>query len=71
LEIKPIKPYLLGEIYSIHPSHTGSVYLFLKNPENRKNGIMTIGTIAETDFASNTTLPMNSPKDEPLKPIRK
>lgn len=62
--------YLFGDKYSIHPIHFGRLFLFLKNPENKVIGNIIIGTTADIDFASNTTLPISIPNDEPDKPIK-
>jgi hypothetical protein len=43
----------------------------LKNPENKIKGIKVIGAATTADFASNTTLPINSPNEEPQKHIKK
>jgi|LakMenEpi03Aug12_release.lakeMendotaPanAssembly.Ray.scaffolds.fasta_scaffold1074564_1 hypothetical protein len=58
-------------MYYIQNSHLGNSSRFLKNPENNINGNITIGTTLDTDLASSTTLPSNSPKLLPANPTKK
>jgi hypothetical protein len=44
--------------------------VFLKNPENKKRGSMTIGITALTDLLSVTIVPNMRPRDIPLKEPR-
>ncbi len=66
-----IKLYLFGETYSIQPIQTGKLALFLKKPENKIIGNMTIGMTLLTDLPSKMTLPMNKPNDPPANPDKK
>ena len=61
----------MGEMYWIHPIHAGILPVFLKKPENKVNGMMTIGMAEATDFSSVITLPNNSPKEFPQRPTKK
>lgn len=65
-----MNPYLFGDMYSNHPSQTGRSALFLKKPENKKKGSITMGVMALTDLASRTTLPKKRPSEDPLKLIK-
>ncbi len=67
--MKAVKEYLFGDMYSTQPIHAGKSSLFLKNPENSVIGNNTIGTTADTDFASKTTLPKNRPNEDPFNPM--
>jgi len=60
-----IKPYLIGDIYSIQPIHTGKLFLFLKKPENKITGSRIIGVAADTAFTSDITLPKSKPSELP------
>lgn len=66
LIVRAVKEYLTGVRYYIHPIHTGKLLLFLKNPENKMNGIMKIGPIAEM-FLASAMLPMSNPTELPAK----
>ena len=62
-----MKPYLLGEIYSIQPIQEGKSSRFLKNPENIVNGSIAIGAILTIAFGSAIKLPNIKANDEPQK----
>jgi hypothetical protein len=64
-----MKPYLLGEMNSIQPIHTGRSARFLKKPENKIIGSSIRGTTADIDLASKIILPSSKPKEDPLIPI--
>ena len=63
--------YFKGEIYYSQNNHTGKSSLFLKNPLNKTNGRIIIGTKILTNWALETILPNKSPKELPAKDIKK
>ena len=59
--------YFKGDTYSIHPSHTGKSYRFLKNPLKSMNGKMIIGVTTVTVFVFSNIEPINNPRELPAK----